>query len=75
MRRRHVSASSGAWNPVVTGGHGYIGEDVTELVRDAVWIPVKSCFKIAALGRGRVPGQLALQLRAPPEIGVRAGLH
>jgi hypothetical protein len=68
-----VSAPPGARNPVVTGGHGYMGEDVAELVGDAVWVPVKSCFKIAPLGRGGVHGQFALQLRAPPAIGGRAG--
>jgi hypothetical protein len=57
----------GAWavtNPDVIC-HGLTGEDVTQLVRGAVRVPVKSLFKITPFGRSCVPGQLALEVRAP----------
>ena len=44
--------ASGARNPAVAGGRGLPGEDLTQLVRVVVRVPVKNRFKIAPLGRG-----------------------
>jgi hypothetical protein len=49
---RWSSASSCGRNPVVRCSRGLGGEDVTQLVRDVIRVPVKSRLKIASLGRG-----------------------
>jgi hypothetical protein len=38
--------------PIATGSQGLMSEDVTYLVRDAVWIAIQGRLKIASLGRG-----------------------
>ncbi|HYB18364.1 MAG TPA: hypothetical protein VEF71_23275, partial [Streptosporangiaceae bacterium] len=67
------SPLSAARDPVVTGSHGLPGEDVTQFVRLAVRVPVKDRLKITPLRRGRVRGQLTLQLGAADAFRRRAG--
>jgi DNA-binding NarL/FixJ family response regulator len=50
-------------DPVVIGGRGLPGEDLTDLARDVVRVPVERRLKVVPLGIRPVSGQLTLQFR------------
>src|SRR6266568_4929596 len=71
-----VAADGG--KPCFLAGHVLVGEDGSQLARDAVRIPVEQRLEVTPGRAGRVAGQLALQFGAPlagglPAGGLRAG--
>ncbi|HEY7145186.1 MAG TPA: IclR family transcriptional regulator, partial [Streptosporangiaceae bacterium] len=56
-------------------GQGLTGEDLAQLAGGAVRVPVQGRFEVAALGRGGVRGQLALQRAAAGAGLLRPGLR